>query len=38
MWLVNLKNTLSLIRKKPHDRILRNEPKKQHLSTVSKSY
>ena len=32
MWLVNLKNTLSLIRKRPHDRILRYEPKEQHLN------
>ena len=25
------------MKKKSHDRILRDEPKKQHLSTVSKS-
>ena len=37
MWLLNLKNTLSLMRKKPHGRILREEPKKQHLNTVPKS-
>ena len=37
MWLLNLKNTLWFMRKKPHDRILREEPKKQHLNTVPKS-
>ena len=26
------------MRKKSHDRILREEPKEQHLSTVPKSY
>ena len=36
MWLLNLKNTLSFMKKKekPHDWILREEPKKHHLSTI----
>ena len=34
MWLFNLKNTLPSMKKKPHDRILKEEPKKQHLSIV----
>ena len=38
MWLLNLKNTLPLMRKKPHDKILKNESKKQHLNTVPKSH
>ena len=37
MWLLNLKNTLPSMRKKSHDRTLRDEPKEQHLSTVPKS-
>ena len=37
MWLLNLKNTLPSIKKKPHGRILREEPKGQHLNTVHKS-
>ena len=38
MWLLNLKNTLPSIRKKPHGRILSEKLKKQYLSTVPKSY
>ena len=38
MWLFNLKNTHSYMRKKSHDRILREKPKKQHLETTSKYY
>ena len=38
MWLLNLKNTLLFIRKKPDDRILRKEFKEQHISVISKSY
>ena len=34
MWLLNL---LSM-RKKQQDKILRNEPKEQHLITIPKSY
>jgi len=37
MWLLNLKNTLPSRRKKPHDRILREKSKKQHLNIVPKS-
>ena len=37
MWLLNLKNTLPSIRKKPHGIILREESKEQHLSIVLKS-
>ena len=37
MWPLNLKNTLLFIRKKPHDRILREKPKEQYLSTIHKS-
>ena len=37
MWLLNLKNTLPSIRKKSHDRILREESKEQHLNTIHKS-
>jgi len=36
MWLLNLKNILSSMRKKPHGKILREEPKEQHLSSVFK--
>ena len=32
-----LKNTLPSMKKKPYDRILREEPKEQHLSNVPKS-
>ena len=38
MWLFNLKNTLPLMRKKPYGKILKNETKKQHLSTVPNSW
>ena len=38
MWLFNLKNTLPYMRKKLHNRILGEKPKKQHLSIISKSY
>ena len=38
MWLLNLKNILQSIRKKPHGRILREKPKKQYLSIILKSY
>ena len=38
MWLFNLKNTLLSIEKKSHDRILREEYKEQHLSTIHNSY
>ena len=31
MWLLNLKNTLPFIKKKPHSKILREKPKEQHL-------
>ena len=34
MWLFNLKNTLRSMKKKPHGRILKEEPKKHHLSIV----
>ena len=37
MWLLNLKNTFLFMRKKSHDRILREEFKKQQLNTVLKS-
>ena len=38
MWLFNLKNTLPLMRKKPYGKILKNETKKQYLSTVPNSW
>ena len=37
MWLLNSKIDFYLMRKNPHDRILKEEPKEQHLSTVPKS-
>ena len=38
MWLLNLKKYFYLIRKNSHNRILKEESKEQHLSTVHKSY
>ena len=38
MWLLTLKNTLLSIKKKSHDRILREKPNEQYLSTVPKFY
>ena len=37
MWLLNLKGTLPFMRKKSHGKILKDEPKEQHLNTIHKS-
>ena len=37
IWLLKLKNTFSSMRKKPHDKILKEEPKEQYLNIIPKS-
>ena len=37
IWLLKLKNTFSSMRKKPHGKILKEEPKEQYLNIIPKS-